>query len=111
MSMDVPYRDTIVSAGSQLRRVEQWLIRRPPSKALDTAHEMRWTLDMITQGLAGLAAGRNTFPEEMKGDFRKVIADTLGRPAKPYLIKRACRETDVDYDALIEAFDTVYYLR
>jgi len=107
----IPYGGVIASLSAKLKQVERWLIVRPPSKALDTVHQMRVTLNMIADSLIKLMAVNDTFTDGMKNDFREIITNNLEHPTKPYLIKRACRETDVDYDALMEAFDTVYYFQ
>lgn len=107
MDVTFPCKQEADRARGALKQVQAWLTRRPPSKALDTAWEMRRTVDLIANALATLAAGRSTVPDEIANDLHKLITDHLARPAKPHLLKRACRETGVDYDALIDDFDAV----
>ncbi len=70
---------------------------------------MQHTLELIANAFVTLAAGRSVVPDEIANDLHKLFADHLARPAKPHLLKRACRETGVDYEAMIDDFDAVFF--
>jgi hypothetical protein len=92
----VLFKELVEETHRDLATVDDWLTRRAPSKALDTVYAMRITVGSIAEAL-------------IKGATPECVRASIAKRAhlRPHLIRRACREVDVDYAQLLSRWHTV----
>ena len=93
-------KETILALHEELRTLDGWLVRRPPSKTLDLVYGLRLFLTDVAVNVFMKFDPRTELPEGLRDLIRKGLADKKLR--KKHLMKRPCEATGVNYDTLIE---------
>lgn len=108
---DYLLKHEIITTFDMVNAIEQYLVRKPSSKALDLAQDMKRTLYVI----ADMMKKMNTIEEEekrmifLKG-VRGLIFLNYEYPEKFHLLAKACSQVDVDLNKLKALYRIVYTL-
>jgi hypothetical protein len=104
---DYLHKETIIQLYNELNTLDKWLVRQPPSKTLDLVYSMKLCLGMFAQHVYQNLEPAAPIPDGLGEYMHKHVAENEDF-TKKHLMKRPCKATGVDYDTLIEHYNTVF---
>lgn len=106
---DYPHKLELLEIYDLLRKLEMYLQRRPPGKAIEVLWSMKFTVYAIAQAIQKVV---KDLPEDRQrlglGVAQTLLTQHYPYPNQVHLIRKACEETELDYDHIVGLFHTVY---
>ena len=104
---DYLHKDTIIQLFTELNTLDEWLCRRKGGKTLDLVYGLRLCLGVFAENAFMKLEPGTTIPQEVR-DFMRKHRREKENLEKTHLMKRPCNATGVDYNVLMDHYETVF---
>ncbi len=98
-------KEAIIQLYNELNTLDEWLMRRKGGATLDLVYGIKMFLGQVTESVFMKLGPGETVPEEARALLHAHL--TKKDFSKKHLMKQPCNATGVDYNLLLEHYNTV----
>ena len=98
-------KDAIIQLYKELNTLDEWLVRRRGSATLDLVYGIKLFVGLVTESVFMKLEPGETVPEEARALLHAHL--TNKDFSNKHLMKQPCNATGVDYNLLLEHYNTV----